>query len=396
LPPVGGGIFVSTETESRKFAQIDLAAMLLMNAYLKPLEYQLFTIIKMEEFLGGGICRLKIKEIAAKYLFKNKDYLSHAGKRLRLMNWIVKVQGGYICQTDFSQLKPLSEEKIDKKLRNSKFLDENTGNKTPNDAEKLRISKQKTSNFKVLNLEFQSFSGANKEESLKPKEQFCESIDSQNSFASTGEGERAAETGGDVKTPAKILKPKKIEEPPKIKTPRKRDIDFENLAALCFLKKTPLERQTLNEKERGQLNQNLKKLRVAEYDLSKIGKFEQWWKTNWRSGTNGKTYEPPRPEQVVTFWNVAMEFEQIIADVKKNDGMPVWVTVGKNTIDVLDNYDRDGNFVKKRLDEEGRREALECLIQMKADGLSILDMCQWYQPEDWDWLTAEVVKFQPG
>lgn len=361
------------------FAQIDYQAILRISD-LTLLEYQLFTVFKMEEFLGGGICKLAVKEIQVKYRFKNYDSLTHASKGLRTRNWIVKVRGGYVCQTDFSKILPLEN---GEKLRNSKFSTKKTGRNGPKPAEKLKKTKSKTENFQVSNLENPSFPDADKEEILNIQEQVFEPSVSHTSFAGGGKGVSADQ-------PEEPLLPPQSRIPDKKAKPRRRDVDFERLAAVCFLKRTALERQTLSGKERGMLNQNLKKLRDAGCDLARIGEFEAWWRQNWRSGTRDGNYEPPRPDQVVTYWSVGLNFREIVEEVGSSKGKPVWVKVGSSEIDVSNNYDRQGNYVPQPLDERGRREALEMLVEMREVGTDYRDMRKWYLPEDWQWLEKEM------
>jgi hypothetical protein len=196
------------------FAQIDQEALLVMNAELTPLEFQLFTVYKVEEFLGEGVCRLNVTKIKEKYRFKNYDSLSHANKRLRLKKWILEHPEGIVCQTDFTQtVKLLSETEEKKKLRNSKSEEstENfqvTGNFQVADLEKLspelRNSKLPTENFQVNDLEILSsaraFKGNNlktldtdkkKEEEENPASSFSASASNQNFQSGTNSAGKA-------------------------------------------------------------------------------------------------------------------------------------------------------------------------------------------------------------
>lgn len=124
----------------------------------------------------------------------------------------------------------------------------------------------------------------------------------------------SGENSGGEKNPPERPPP---EEQPK--TERRRDLDFERLAEMCFLVE-PGCYADLSGKQRGQLNQTLKKMREQDFDLSKIPRFDEWWKSNWRSGFGTKTYEPPRPDQVKEFWNVAMKSGEIAREIKKENG----------------------------------------------------------------------------
>jgi hypothetical protein len=91
------------------------------------------------------------------------------------------------------------------------------------------------------------------------------------------------------------------------KPERAPDVAFEQLAALCFLTFDAAQRKLLSQVQRAQLNQTLKIMRDAGCDLSRVADFEAWWRADWHSRTSGTNqYQPPRPEQVRSFWAQAL------------------------------------------------------------------------------------------
>jgi hypothetical protein len=303
------------------FAPIDQEALLAMNQHLKPLEFQVFSVYKMEEFLGGGICRLNKKEICEKYHFKSYDYFTTASKSLENKKWIFVTPEGVTCRKDFS---PESFEKEELrnskpetpgtenfsaddegKLRNSKSKAENSDFLTENfsveEENQLRISKLPTEKFSVADLEFLS----SPETALKDLE-FKDSRTEvfANAHTSVSATESPPEENSLSETPS--------EEKPKNRKP---DSAFEQLAELCFFIK-PDRLDDLSGKQRGQIKQALEKMRKKRFDLSKIPKFHEWWETNWRSGFDTGNYEPPRPNQVDEYWNVAMQAKEIAKEIK--------------------------------------------------------------------------------
>ena len=63
----------------------------------------------------------------------------------------------------------------------------------------------------------------------------------------------------------------------------------------------------------------------------------------------------------------------------------IWIEVGKNT-EQIDEYDEQGNYIPKPLDENGRKEALKILREYQSWDAPVEDSGRFYTPEDWEWL----------
>lgn len=74
----------------------------------------------------------------------------------------------------------------------------------------------------------------------------------------------------------------------------------------------------------------------------------------------------------------------------KNDSKSKnWVEVGKNQ-PVVDEYDEQGKYIPKPLDEKGREEALQILKDYQSWNAPIEDSERFYVSEDWDWLMKNI------
>jgi len=80
---------------------------------------------------------------------------------------------------------------------------------------------------------------------------------------------------------------------------------------ICYRAETEQEILTLDSGQRGRVSSALGRLTEAGADLNKLHDFVGWWNTNWRSKDKGSnSYQPPRPDQVVEHWWVAMKANQ--------------------------------------------------------------------------------------
>jgi hypothetical protein len=80
------------------------------------------------------------------------------------------------------------------------------------------------------------------------------------------------------------------------------------LQRLCYMADTVEETLLISSSDRGRIASALGKLRDAGADLTKLAHFEDWWNSHWRSKDKVTgAYQPPRPEQVVEFWTIAMK-----------------------------------------------------------------------------------------
>lgn len=70
---------------------------------------------------------------------------------------------------------------------------------------------------------------------------------------------------------------------------------------------------------------------------------------------------------------------------KSQEEKPIWNEVGKNQFGV-DEYDEQGNYIPKLLDEKGREEALQILRDYQSWNAPIEDSKKFYTSEDWQWL----------
>lgn len=145
-----------------------------------------------------------------------------------------------------------------------------------------------------------------------------DSQDSLQEFVETTHSSSAAGESGErvfEKNPAKSRKPKTKNQRGKFSKRKNREA-FAKIAEIWLLKTSPAERSTLSERERGQINQNLRKMRVAGYDTDLLPLFVDWWRQTWRAGGEGAPYEPPRPEQIVSFWNVMLEWARSAGKIR--------------------------------------------------------------------------------
>lgn len=78
---------------------------------------------------------------------------------------------------------------------------------------------------------------------------------------------------------------------------------------ICYSIETDQQSALLGSAQRGKVASALGKLNEGHADLNRLVDFEKWWKTFWKSGGSG-VYQPPRPEQVVEHWWVAMKATQ--------------------------------------------------------------------------------------
>lgn len=82
---------------------------------------------------------------------------------------------------------------------------------------------------------------------------------------------------------------------------------FKFMFELCFMAETYEQQLILDSRQRGRVASALGKLRDAQASLGQIKDFKKWWDGTWMAKTKGSNaYQPPRPEQVVEHWNVAM------------------------------------------------------------------------------------------
>lgn len=68
-----------------------------------------------------------------------------------------------------------------------------------------------------------------------------------------------------------------------------------------------------------------------------------------------------------------------------------WIEVGKNT-EQIDEYDEQGNYIPKPLDENDRKEALKILREYQSWDAPVEDSGRFYTPEDWEWLMKNLPK----
>lgn len=77
---------------------------------------------------------------------------------------------------------------------------------------------------------------------------------------------------------------------------------------LCFLAETESEALLISSPNRGIVASVLGRLRDAGADLSQLNRFEDWWNQDWHSRDKlTGSYQPPRPNQVLDFWTIAMK-----------------------------------------------------------------------------------------
>lgn len=76
---------------------------------------------------------------------------------------------------------------------------------------------------------------------------------------------------------------------------------------------------------------------------------------------------------------------QKISQEEKN----IWNEVGKNKSSA-DEYDEQGNYIPKPLDEKGREEALQILKDYQSWNAPIEDSKRFYTTEDWEWLMENI------
>ena len=62
-----------------------------------------------------------------------------------------------------------------------------------------------------------------------------------------------------------------------------------------------------------------------------------------------------------------------------------WIEVGKNQ-EQGDEYDEQGNYIPKPLDEDGRHEALKILAEYQSWDAPLEESEKFYTAEDWEWL----------
>ena len=74
---------------------------------------------------------------------------------------------------------------------------------------------------------------------------------------------------------------------------------------ICYGASTMQGVKLLSAQQRGRVANALTRIAEAGGDLNQLRDFEQWWKMNWRSGTDGN-YQFPRPENIAEFWFEAM------------------------------------------------------------------------------------------
>lgn len=83
------------------------------------------------------------------------------------------------------------------------------------------------------------------------------------------------------------------------------------LIRICFMAETDAEALLVGSANRSRIANALGQLREARVDLNQLHHFELWWSESWRSRDKfSKAYQPPRPEQVVEFWSIAMKSYQ--------------------------------------------------------------------------------------
>jgi hypothetical protein len=83
---------------------------------------------------------------------------------------------------------------------------------------------------------------------------------------------------------------------------------FNRMYMLCYLAETVEEIKGLGTAQRGRVAKALGQLRDGDADFNRFHDFEMWWKVFWMSKSRDThLYIPPRPEQVVEYWLVAMK-----------------------------------------------------------------------------------------
>lgn len=96
----------------------------------------------------------------------------------------------------------------------------------------------------------------------------------------------------------KVRKPKAV--------PKEIDkVYFTTAYDICFGADTLQAIALLSGEQRGRVARALGKIVDAGGDLNRLRDFEQWWRSNWRSGK--EHYQFPRPENITEHWSEAMK-----------------------------------------------------------------------------------------
>lgn len=116
--------------------------------------------------------------------------------------------------------------------------------------------------------------------------------------------------GNYIPEPSGPIQPKMFKE--KTRKPQQMEVIPQTahvaLYGVCYLADTQQKALALDSTQRGRVAGALGRLRDAGADLGRIGDFETWWRNDWRSKVKESgAYQPPRPDQVVEHWFVAME-----------------------------------------------------------------------------------------
>lgn len=116
---------------------------------------------------------------------------------------------------------------------------------------------------------------------------------------------------------------------------------FNTMMRICYLVESEADWRLVGNTQKGKITQALHKLLKGGADLGRLHEFEAFWDKDWRSRDRlTGAYQPPRPEQVVENWTIAMNTKNKDPNKSPTDTQSQSTDIDLNLIAMMQNRNK--------------------------------------------------------